>query len=170
MLVATVQTGTILRDENRIPLELAARLREEQRLLTRELLALHVPACEARRQGGSHTLDRIRGIRRRLRLVAQLIAELPLAVPESLAPDRAGFGTAVYVKDLDSGRERGHRLVCGEPDALDASQVSLASPLGRALASSRPGDVVTHNSPGGTRRLRILTLTTLPRALGMAGM
>lgn len=169
MHVATEKPGRIPAEGHGVVAELEKSLRGEHRRLSRELLSLQLPLGGPRRMGGHHLLDRVRGVRRRLRLVSQLIAELPLVGPDSLRPDRAGFGALVFTQDLDTGRERAHRLVCGEPDGLDASQVSLASPLGRALAHARAGDVVAVDAPPETRRLRVLALTTLPRALGMTG-
>lgn len=98
----------------------------------------------------------------------QLVDELPRANPDWLAPDRVGFGSVVYTRELGTRQERAYRLVCGNPAPLDASQLSLTSPLGRALLQSRAGDQVFLDAPPAPRHLEVFSITTLPQALGMA--
>lgn len=167
MCFATV--GQALAPREGAVAELEVRLREERERLTRELRPLSLPGSGRRGTIGYHEMDRLRGVHRRLRLVDQLIAELPRADPRWLGAGRAGFGSVVFTRETGTRRERAYRLVCGEPDRLDASQLSLASPLGRALVHSRAGDEIVVDEPPALRHLRVVSVTTLPQALGMAG-
>jgi transcription elongation factor GreA len=64
----------------------------------------------------------------------------------------------VTVLDLDTGRQATHTLV-GAPEADPAAgRLSVASPLGRALAGRRVGDEVDFAAPRGTRRLRVVAV------------
>jgi transcription elongation factor GreA len=47
---------------------------------------------------------------------------------------------------------------------IDAGHISLASPLGRALAGGKVGDEVSLRLPTATRRLRIVDLVTVHQA------
>jgi hypothetical protein len=47
---------------------------------------------------------------------------------------------------------------------IDAGHISLASPLGRALAGGKVGEEVSLRLPMGPRRLRILDLVTVHQA------
>jgi transcription elongation factor GreA len=78
-----------------------------------------------------------------------------------------GYGAVVFVRDQDSGEERFYTLVAGDPTDLDASQVSLASTPGQALLGRRPGDEVEVETPYREVRLRVVTVPTLPRRLGL---
>jgi transcription elongation GreA/GreB family factor len=49
---------------------------------------------------------------------------------------------------------------------FDAGHISLASPLGRALANGRVGDEVSLRLPTAARRLRILDLVTVHQTEG----
>lgn len=104
---------------------------------------------------------------RRIRLLGQLIAGLATADPATLWDDRAGHGSTVFVRDLDRGEEAFYTLVNGDLIDVDANQVSLASPLGRALLGCRVGDEPGVETPRGTRRLRVLAVETLPRSAGI---
>ena len=57
------------------------------------------------------------------------------------------------------------RLVFPEFVDLDGDgeqeMISIASPLGRALVGARPGDEVALETPGGSRRYRVLEVVTL---------
>ena len=71
---------------------------------------------------------------------------------------RAGLGTVVRVRD-DAGRTREYELVGRVGTRDDLSQVSLGSPVGKALLGARPGDVVHVTLPNGRQRsLRVLDL------------
>ena len=94
-------------------------------------------------------IDRVR--------IAQLERLLATAtvVDESPSSDGAALGSLVWVQD-DAGRAAEYRLV-GRRNAQDDGQVSLASPVGKALQGARAGDVVQVELPNGrTRSLTVL--------------
>jgi transcription elongation factor GreA len=74
-------------------------------------------------------------------------------VVENPPSDDAGarLGTLVRVRD-DAGRTREYELVGRLGPEDDLSQVSLGSPVGRALLGARPGDVVHVTLPSGRQR------------------
>jgi transcription elongation factor GreA len=75
--------------------------------------------------------------------------------------DRVGLGSRVTVRDVDTKEEEVFEVVI--PDAVDVGdgQISVSSPLGRALLDKKTKEVVTVKLPFATRRLRITNLTTL---------
>src|SRR5690606_24109650 len=78
-------------------------------------------------------------IRRELRFLGQLSRALEQEEAGPVWYDRAGRGSVLFVRDGLSGHERFYKLVGGAPHALDASQIPLDSPLGRALRGKRRG-------------------------------
>jgi transcription elongation factor GreA len=74
------------------------------------------------------------------------------------ADESAGIGSAVTVRDLDSGREATHTLVSASESDPAQGRLGIDSPLGRALAGHAVGDEVTFEAPRGTRRLQITAL------------
>jgi transcription elongation GreA/GreB family factor len=81
--------------------------------------------------------------------------------------DVVGFGSAVTIEDLETGDRVRHRLMTADAMDLDAGDVTTDSPLGMALLGRAPGDVVEFETPGGTRRVRIVEMETLPAFLGI---
>lgn len=96
-----------------------------------------------------------------VRWLGQLLAGLAETDDLELRPGVVGFGSTVTAVDLDSNDEVSFTLMPGSSIDVAANQVSLESPVGKALIGRRAGDVVTVHTPGGTRRFRIRVVTTL---------
>jgi len=75
--------------------------------------------------------------------------------------DRVGLGSRVRVEDLDTKEEEVYEVVIPDAVELGDGQISVASPLGRALLDKKKKDVVTVKLPLARRRLRITNLITL---------
>jgi transcription elongation factor GreA len=63
----------------------------------------------------------------------------------------AGLGSTVEVAD-EAGRTRKYRLIGRRTSDSPAGEVSLGSPVGKALAGARTGDVVHVGLPNGRER------------------
>jgi len=68
----------------------------------------------------------------------------------------AGMGSTVTYRDEQTGKELSFRLVSGVEGRPAGGFLSIDSPVGRALAGSRPGDSRTIETPSGTREIRIV--------------
>lgn len=145
--------------------EMRERLESELEQVSAEL-AVRVPrgpdSAESRRVATDPQM-----VRRHLRLLGQLIAGLATVDLRTVWDDRAGFGSTVFLRDLDSGEDAFYTLMVGDLIDLDAAQVSLESPLGQALLGGRAGDQPVVETPHGRRRFRVLAVHTLPQSLGM---
>lgn len=77
--------------------------------------------------------------------------------PASLnAGGRVVFGAWVDLYDVDGDAEVSYQIV-GELEAdLENSQISVTSPIGRALVGKHEGDEVEVETPGGTRTYEIV--------------
>ena len=72
--------------------------------------------------------------------------------------DVVRFGSRVEVVDETSGRPATYTLV-GQAEAdISTGKLSADSPVGRALAGARAGDVVTVPTPRGSRELRVVSV------------
>jgi transcription elongation factor GreA len=82
-----------------------------------------------------------------------------VVVEPGAAGGRVGLGTAVTVRDLESGRQTVHTLVSASESDPAGGRLSIDSPLGRALAGARLGDEIGFDAPRGRRRLEIVDVT-----------
>ena len=77
-----------------------------------------------------------------------------------------GLGSRVKVLDLETHETDTYVVVLAEMMDIDAGHISLASPLGRALAGGKVGEEVSLRLPTASRRLRIVELVTVHQAEG----
>jgi len=105
-------------------------------------------------------LERQQFVQARLNHLTQRASELSRIDPAQLAPDKVGFGSRVRVRDAH-GAEIEYTIVFGDFIDLDTNQISMASPIGRALLGRTLHEEVIVQLPAGSRSLRIVALTTL---------
>ena len=70
--------------------------------------------------------------------------------------EQAHLYTTVLVHDLQTGEFEQYRIVREGEGDLNKGEVSLSSPLGRAVLMEYPGAVVAAKTPAGQRLYRIL--------------
>jgi transcription elongation factor GreA len=75
-------------------------------------------------------------------------------------PGVVGLGSVVTVDETDNGAGARYRLV-GSHEPQERGDVSISSPVGRALLGRRASETVTVSLPDGrTRRLRIVCVAS----------
>jgi transcription elongation factor GreA len=123
---------------------------------------------EARAFGGSSENDDLLAVAEEAVVdqarIAQLedLVRLARVVDSPLADDGAGLGSTVRVSD-DAGRESEYVLIGRRDGRSDRDEVTMASPVGKALWGTHTGDVVTVALPNGrSRALRVLDVVHGP--------
>jgi len=76
----------------------------------------------------------------------------------NLPEDRIVFGTTVVCNDLQTGDKFKIRLVGPDESNADDGDISVLSPLGRALIGKEPGDEIQVETPGGLRLIEIVDI------------
>jgi transcription elongation factor GreA len=111
-------------------------------------------------------LERQQFVQARLGQLHQRLNQLGQLANHEAPTDRVGLGSTVTVLDLDTNDTDEYVVVLAEMMDLDAGHISLASPLGRALANGKVGDEITLRLPTAMRRIRITKLVTVHQANG----
>ncbi|MDE3060743.1 MAG: transcription elongation factor GreA [Pseudomonadota bacterium] len=76
----------------------------------------------------------------------------------SLKSDTVKFGATVKLADEDSGNEASYQIV-GEYEAdLKSGQISITSPMARALIGKKKGDSVEVKTPKGAKSYEVLAI------------
>lgn len=97
---------------------------------------------------------RLGQLRQRLSKLSQIdIAQIPV--------DKVGLGSTVVVEDRGTSARETYSLVFGDAVDFEEGHVTMSSPIGRALVGKGVGDEVVLQLPGGTRRLKLIDLTTI---------
>ena len=105
-------------------------------------------------------LERQQFVQARLGQLRQRLSKLSQVDVSQIPHDKVGLGSRVVVEDQETAVRENYSLVFGDAE-FDEGQVSMASPIGRALVGKAVGDVAILKLPTAVRRLKILELATI---------
>jgi transcription elongation factor GreA len=71
---------------------------------------------------------------------------------------QVGFGTAVTIKNLESGEVNRFEMIGPWESDISDGRLSIDSPVGRSLMGHGEGEEVIAHTPSGTRSYRILSI------------
>src|SRR5574340_491852 len=100
-------------------------------------------------------------VRARIAQMQGRVRELSLYNTQSIPHGVVAYGSRVTVEDLDEGQLQIYEIVFPEEVNAAAGQISLSSPVGRALLNKAVGDEVEVQTPRGKRNYQITELLTL---------
>lgn len=104
----------------------------------------------------------------RIRYLSKLLEAAQVIEPAAQAKVAGGrvlFGATVTVEE--EGKEKTYSIVGVEETAPGQGLVSWVSPLGKALLGKRVGDLITFETPRGTRELELVDIRYVPIATGV---
>jgi transcription elongation factor GreA len=106
-------------------------------------------------------LERQQFVRARLDHISRRLGEVSDIDLEKVPIDRIGFGSRVEVLDLDDQTVERYTLAFGDYLDFEKAEISMASPIGKALLGKGNGDEVDVPLPNGRLRYRVLAFETL---------
>jgi transcription elongation factor GreA len=86
------------------------------------------------------------------------IASIDMA---QIPTDSVGLGSRVLVQDEKSKVKETYELVFGDGLDLVDGQVTMASPIGKALLDKKLGEIAYLRLPAGLRQLKVVDLKTI---------
>jgi transcription elongation factor GreA len=105
-------------------------------------------------------LERQQFVQARLGQLRQRLSKLSSVDVSQIPNDKVGLGSKVVVKDEGTGKKESFSLVFGEAD-FDEGQVTMSSPIGRALLGKAVGETAILKLPTITRKLKVMELVTI---------
>ena len=103
----------------------------------------------------------------RLNQLKKRLAEMSMVDFSKIPHDKVGLGSTVVVLDVKREEEITYNLVTSEEADAANGKISTTSPIGRALLGKEVGDTARVQSPGGSKELEILKLTTIHDVSGL---
>lgn len=97
----------------------------------------------------------------RIGQIQQRIRDVSLLSINSIPRAAVGYGSLVTLQDVDDGSEQKYEIVFPEEVDAAAGQISLGSPLGRALLNKEAGIEVEVRTPKGVRCYEIVEVLTI---------
>jgi len=109
----------------------------------------------------SAALERQQLVHARLDHISRRLSEISSIDMDVIPTDRVGFGSQIVVTDMDDGQVENYTLAYGDFIDFEKNEISMASPIGKALLGKVVGDRVTVTLPTGNIQYRIENLVTL---------
>ena len=114
-------------------------------------------------------LERQQLVRAKLDHISRRLSEISEIDLESIPEDRVGFGSRIEVRDIDDDEVEEYTLAFGDLIDLENSEISMASPIGRALLGCTQGEIVEVHLPARSIRYEVVRVTTLHEFADGAG-
>lgn len=109
-------------------------------------------------------LERQQFVQARLGQLTQRLSKLSSIDESQIATDAVGLGSKVVVQDTDTKDRESYHMIFGDAEDFDEGQVTMSSPIGRALLGKKIGELTTLKLPHRTRKLKIVELVTIHEA------
>jgi transcription elongation factor GreA len=106
-------------------------------------------------------LERQQFVQARLGQLTQRLSKLSSIDEKQIAADAVGMGSKVVVVDQDSKERETYHMIFGDAEDFDEGQVTMSSPIGRALLGKKVGELVLLRLPTMTRKLKVVELRTI---------
>jgi transcription elongation factor GreA len=106
-------------------------------------------------------LERQQFVQARLGQLRQRLSKLSQIDVSQIPTDKVGLGSRVVVKDKTTGQSESYYLVFGDAIEYEEGQVTMSSPIGKALVGKRVGELAILQLPTATRKLEIMELKTI---------
>jgi len=136
-------------------------LNHELSVVLPEALKKAIALGDLRENGDYHAaLERQRFIQARLSHLRSRLIKLSQIDLSKIPHGKVGLGSRLVVHDVGTKEKERLELVIPEAMDFEGGQISVASPLGRALLEKTVGEVVTVRLPDGVRTLKIVELVT----------
>ncbi|MBV9505947.1 MAG: transcription elongation factor GreA [Acidobacteriia bacterium] len=145
--------------------EIAALEYELRNELPREILKARAHGDLSENAEYHAAKDRQGFVNARLNQLKQRLAEVAMIDFTKIPRNRVGLGSTVVVMDSQRDEEITYNLVTSEEADAANGKISTTSPIGRALLGKEVGDTAKVQSPGGSKELEILKLTTIHDAV-----
>jgi len=97
----------------------------------------------------------------RLGQLKKRLADVSMLNLENLPRDRAGYGSRVWLRDLQKSVELEYKLVTTEEADAAKGLISTTSPIGKALLGRRVGEEIEVQTPAGIKEFELVRLKTI---------
>jgi transcription elongation factor GreA len=106
-------------------------------------------------------LERQQFVRARLSQLRERLSKLSSIDLTQIPTDCVGLGSKVVVTDQKTGLVETYDLVFGDALEFEEGQVTMSSPIGRALLGKKVGEVAYLKLPAMVRQLKLTELQTI---------
>jgi transcription elongation factor GreA len=106
-------------------------------------------------------LERQQLVQARLGQLTQRLSKLSSIDITQIPTDRVGLGSKIVVEDKDTKDRETYHLIFGDSVEFEDGQVTMSSPIGRALLNKSVGETALLKLPNRVRKLVVVELVTI---------
>lgn len=106
-------------------------------------------------------LERQQFVQARLGQLRERLSKLSSIDIAQIPTDKVGLGSRITVEDEKTKQREVYHLVFGDALEFEEGQVTMSSPIGRALLGKEVGEMVFLKLPTMTRKLKVVGLQTI---------
>lgn len=154
---------------DRIPITAAGKVKIQEEIATLKTVERPkiVKAIEEAREHGDlkenaeyHAAKEKQGhVEGRIQFLEDQLSRIEVIDPSKLDGSRVVFGTTVKLFDVDADKELVYRIVGDLESDAAKGEISVNSPIARALIGKERGDAAIVQAPGGKRELEIIDIS-----------
>lgn len=154
---------------DRIPITAAGKVKIQEEIATLKTVERPkiVKAIEEAREHGDlkenaeyHAAKEKQGhVEGRIQFLEDQLSRIEVIDPSKLDGSRVVFGTTVKLFDVDADKELVYRIVGDLESDAAKGEISVNSPIARALIGKERGDTAIVQAPGGKRELEIIDIS-----------
>lgn len=145
------------------------KLEDEIRVLEHELtIDLPKEIAKARAHGDlsenseyKYAKERQAFVNARIQQLKKRMGDVSMLNLSNLPKDRVGYGSRVWVLDMQKDVKVEYKLVTTEEADATNGMISTTSPIGKALMNRQVGDEVKVQTPAGTKEFEVVKLKTI---------
>ncbi len=97
----------------------------------------------------------------RLGQLKKRLGDIGMLNLSNIPADRAGYGSRVWVLDINKSVEIEYKLVTTEEADATQGLISTTSPIGKALLGRHVGDEVQVQTPAGVKEFEVVRVKTI---------
>ena len=91
----------------------------------------------------------------RIGQLQDILGAAEIVDPTNVPKDQIGFSATVHLLDLDTKEKIKYTILSGEEADIDEGNISIESPVGRALLGHRKGEEIEIEVPAGILKYKV---------------
>lgn len=154
-------TDALTKIKNKLQDEITALEREMNIELPKELMKARAHGDLSENAEFKYAKERQGYVSARLGQLKKRLGDIGMLNLSNIPADRAGYGSRVWVLDIQKSVEVEYKLVTTEEADVEQGLISTTSPIGKALLGKFVGDAVRVQTPAGIKELEVIRVKTI---------
>jgi transcription elongation factor GreA len=154
-------TDALTKIKNKLQDEITALEREMNIELPKELMKARAHGDLSENAEFKYAKERQGYVSARLGQLKKRLGDIGMLNLSNIPADRAGYGSRVWVLDIQKSVEVEYKLVTTEEADATHGLISTTSPIGKALLGKFVGDAVRVQTPAGIKELEVIRVKTI---------